>query len=253
MFEKNRHTDGQSPQFLIVDTDPWLRQMAQRHLQTFSAGLTFAKAAADIHALAGRIDVALLSIGTFDAELLEAVRSLRQRHHTGIFMMTEVDAAEARMIALELGADDCMSPGFDEREVLARIGAILRRVEEMRRLVRTDAPTSPPTNVALLRFGGFRYDRHTRWLVRPDGTGVTLTPTEGDLLAILGGQAGRVIAKRDISRALYGRDDDPEGRSINMLVKRLRAKLEPDGNPPRWLRTVRNVGYCLDDGDEKTV
>lgn len=241
-----------APHLLVIDADPRVRLLADLALLADGFRVTLARGTAEVLDAPASVELVVLSTGVFDAETLEAVRALRRERHVGVLMMADADAPEARMVALELGADDSVSPGFDDREVLARIRAVLRRVAEVRALARTAGGGgmagggAGPATDGVLRFAGFAYDRQTRRLTRPDGIGVVLTRIEGELLAFFAGNLGRTVSKLDISRALYGRDDDPESRAINVLVNRLRDKLEPGAAQARVLRTVYGAGYRLD-------
>lgn len=242
-----------APHLLVIDADPRVRLLADLALLADGFRVSLARAAAEVLDAPATVELVVLSTRVFDAETLEAVRTLRRQRHVGVLMLADADAPEARMVALELGADDSVSPGFDDREVLVRIRAILRRVAEVRELARATGGgtggVGPDAANGAMRFAGFVYDPATRRLTRPDGSEAVLTRVEGELLVFFAGNLGRTVSKLDISRALYGRDDDPESRAINVLVKRLRDKLEPGVAHARVLRTVRHAGYRLDIAD----
>jgi DNA-binding response OmpR family regulator len=141
-----------------------------------------------------------------------------------------------RIVGLELGADDYLAKPFNPRELLARIRAVLRRA----------APPGPGPRAGAPRFrsGDLGIDFDARE-VTVGGRRRMLTYHEFELLAVLARAAGRVLSREQLLAALKGTEADSFDRSIDVHVSRLRAKLEADPRAPRYIKTVRGVGYVL--------
>jgi two-component system OmpR family response regulator len=146
-----------------------------------------------------------------------------------------------RIIGLEIGADDYVVKPFNDRELLARIKAVLRRIGR-------EPPSSPVTPVRRgWRFAGWEIDLDRRRLSDPDGRPVTLTVAEFDLLSVLLGAAGRVLSRDHLIDLTHRASGDVFDRTIDVLVMRLRRKIEPDPTNPRFIRTERGLGYVFDE------
>jgi DNA-binding response OmpR family regulator len=138
-----------------------------------------------------------------------------------------------RIVGLELGADDYLPKPFNPRELLARLGAILRRVQGA-------APEAAPP----LRFGRLTLDRGRRE-VRVDGARRELTGRQFDMLVLLAERAGRVQSREQIMEALKGEEWDSVDRSIDVHISRIRNAIEDDPRRPRFVQTVRGAGYVF--------
>lgn len=150
-----------------------------------------------------------------------------------IILTAKVDESD-KVLGLELGADDYMTKPFSMRELAARVRAVLRRAEKT-----TDERPS-----ALLRIGGIVLDRNSRE-VTVDGNRVSLTPSEFDLLATFLASPGRVFSRLELLDRIQ--DDAYEGyeRTIDVHIRNLRTKIEPDAGNPRYIVTVYGIGYRL--------
>lgn len=188
--------------------------------------------------------LALLEGGGFDAAILDVMlpemdgfelcrtirRSAGRAATLPLIMLTARGDVMDRVVGLELGADDYLPKPFEPRELLARIQTILRRTAA--------APAAAPAG-GLLRFEGLEVDLDRRRVARL-GEPVDLTSTEFDLLALLAGKPGKVFHRDDILARLRGHAaDDIHSRAVDILVSRLRRKLEPLD----VVRTLRNAGY----------
>lgn len=183
-----------------------------------------------------RPDVVLLDLMLPGVDGLEVCRRLRARCHTPIIMVTARGDEPDRVTGLEGGADDYVSKPFQSRELLARIRAQARRG-------RGEAgPRDERIEVGVLVIDA----RSMEVTVR--GAPVTLTQNEFYLLHALAERAGRVVGREQLLELLHGAPDEAFDRSIDVLVSRLRAKLEEDARNPRLLKTVRGAGYVLTPG-----
>jgi two-component system OmpR family response regulator len=152
-------------------------------------------------------------------------------------MLTAKGEEVDRILGLEMGADDYLAKPFNPRELLARIHAVLRRV-------RSAAATSSPRARAL-SFLGWRIDCTLRELRDPQGALVALTSAEMDLLQVLCERAGRILSRAQLLDLTQGRTAGSLERSIDVLVSRLRRKIERDPHNPAIIKTVRSGGYVF--------
>ena len=161
----------------------------------------------------------------------EVCRRLRQRSSVPVIMLTAKDSEVDKVVGLELGADDYVTKPFSSRELVARIRAVLRRHGE-------SAEPAPAT----LEAGPVRMDVD-RHVVTVDGTAVQLPLKEFELLHLLLRNAGRVLTRGQLIDLVWGSDYVGDTKTLDVHVKRLRAKVESDPGNPRHLVTVRGLGY----------
>src|SRR5262249_55814039 len=160
----------------------------------------------------------------------EVCRRVRARSDLPIVMLTARGDATDRVVGLELGADDYLPKPFDPRELLARLGAVLRRTRR--------AGEERGADAGALRFGRLTIDRQARE-VGVGGQRRELTARQFDLLVLLAERAGRVQTREQIMDALSGAEWDSVDRSIDVHVSRIRIAIEDDPRRPRFLQTVR--------------
>ncbi|HEY9375965.1 MAG TPA: response regulator transcription factor [Jiangellaceae bacterium] len=161
----------------------------------------------------------------------EVCRQLRSRSSVPVIMLTAKDSEVDKVVGLELGADDYVTKPFSSRELVARIRAVLRRG--------TDAGELVP---AVLEAGPVRMDVE-RHVVSVAGEPVRLPLKEFELLEFLLRNAGRVLTRGQLIDRIWGADYVGDTKTLDVHVKRLRAKIEPDPAQPTYLQTVRGLGY----------
>jgi two-component system response regulator RegX3 len=183
----------------------------------------------------GGADIVLLDLMLPGLPGTEVCRALRARSGVPIIMLTAKDAEIDKVVGLELGADDYVTKPYSARELVARIRAVLRR--------RGDAAEPQPEGV--LEAGPVRMDVE-RHVVAVDGEQVALPLKEFDLLEYLLRNAGRVLTRGQLIDRVWGSDYVGDTKTLDVHVKRLRAKLEPDPASPKYLLTVRGLGYKLE-------
>jgi two-component system response regulator RegX3 len=183
----------------------------------------------------GGADIVLLDLMLPGLPGTEVCRALRARSGVPIIMLTAKDAEIDKVVGLELGADDYVTKPYSARELVARIRAVLRR--------RGDAAEPQPEGV--LEAGPVRMDVE-RHVVAVDGEHVALPLKEFDLLEYLLRNAGRVLTRGQLIDRVWGSDYVGDTKTLDVHVKRLRAKLEPDPASPKYLLTVRGLGYKLE-------
>ncbi len=181
-----------------------------------------------------RPDLAVLDVMMPEMDGLELVRQLRRDLPAIAIILLTARVEEAdRIVGLELGADDYIPKPFSPREVVARVRAVLRRSQ------------ATPLPSEVLRAGDIILDRGRR-TVSVQERNVELTPTEFDLLAALLAAPGRVFSRADLLESIQGVAFESYERTIDAHIKNLRRKIEPDPVNPRYVVTVRGVGYRLE-------
>jgi two-component system response regulator RegX3 len=183
----------------------------------------------------GGADVVLLDLMLPGLPGTEVCRALRSRSGVPIIMLTAKDSEVDKVVGLELGADDYVTKPYSARELVARIRAVLRR--------RGDA--DPAVQDAVLAAGPVRMDVE-RHVVAVDGEPVSLPLKEFDLLELLLRNAGRVLTRGQLIDRVWGSDYVGDTKTLDVHVKRLRGKIEPDPANPKYLLTVRGLGYKLE-------
>jgi two-component system response regulator RegX3 len=179
-------------------------------------------------------DIVLLDLMLPGLPGTEVCRALRSRSAVPIIMLTAKDAEIDKVVGLELGADDYVTKPYSARELVARIRAVLRRRGE-----------AEPVAEDVLQAGPVRMDVE-RHVVAVDGQPVALPLKEFELLELLLRNTGRVLTRMQLIDRVWGSDYVGDTKTLDVHVKRLRAKIEPDPGNPKHLLTVRGLGYKLE-------
>ncbi|MCR9088884.1 MAG: response regulator [Rhodobacteraceae bacterium] len=182
------------------------------------------------------IDLILLDIKLPGEDGLSLLRKIRQSSDIAIIMVTSNGDPIDRVLGLELGAHDYVTKPFHSRELLARVKNLIRM---------TRAAGTTRTGDSKLFFDGWTLDRTARRLTDAEGTDVPLTRAEFDLLATLLANAGRAMSRDSLLDHVSHRDGEPYDRTIDVLVGRLRRKIEANSKDPRYLITVHGIGYLF--------
>jgi two-component system OmpR family response regulator len=219
------------PRILLIDDDTQLGAPLASYFQRFD--LTLVQALRPSEGLAqlrrGGFDAAILDVMLPEMDGFELCRTIRRESDLPVVMLTARGEVMDRVVGLELGADDYLPKPFEPRELVARLQTVLRR---------RVAPPAPEPGV--LRFDGLSIDPARRE-VRRQGEAVELTGTEFELLLLLAREAGRVLSRDDILNHLRGHEAELLTRAVDIVVSRLRRKLEPLD----CIKTLRNAGYSL--------
>jgi DNA-binding response OmpR family regulator len=186
-----------------------------------------------------RPDLVVLDIGLPHLDGLDVTREIRRDSSLPIVMLTARDDEIDKIVGLELGADDYLTKPFSPRELVARVKAVLRRVDAGSRLTGPDIPE-------VLRAAELTLDL-PRMRADLAGRQIELTPTEFQLLATLARQPGRIFTRSQLLDAVHGVAFESYERAIDTHIKNIRRKLEPDPRSPRYLLTVYGVGYRFTD------
>jgi two-component system response regulator RegX3 len=176
-------------------------------------------------------DLVLLDLMLPGLSGTEVCRELRSRSKVPIIMVTARDTEVDKVVGLELGADDYVTKPFSSRELIARVRAVLRRGTETDELITSTVEAGPVR---------MDVERH---VVTVDGHQVAMPLKEFDLLELLLRNAGRVLTRGQLIDRVWGSDYVGDTKTLDVHVKRLRAKIEPDPGSPKHLVTVRGLGY----------
>lgn len=221
-----------APHILVVDDDTRLRNLLRKFLSENGYMVTAAGDAAEARRYLASLEFDLLVVDVMmpGEDGMALVKSIRGGNNVPILMLTAMGEAQHRIRGLELGVDDYMGKPFEPKELVLRIGSILRRAPQVEAPARME-----------LRFGDCRYDLARERLTRQGGV-VRLTGTEAELLRILARHAGEAV-----DRAALGlsSENGASPRTVDVQITRLRRKIEPDPRQPRYLQTVRGTGYLL--------
>lgn len=218
-------------ELIVVDDDLPLAGMIEDFLSLQGHSIRCATNGETLDALmaSGAADLVILDLNLPGEDGLSIARRMRDRHALGIIMLTGAADLIDRVVGLEIGADDYITKPFSLNELNARIDAVLRR----RRFNGDNA----------IPFGAFSLDL-TRWkLLEPNGEEVPLFPTEIDLVAAFATRAGKLLSRDDILKLAPAHGSDPIDRSIDSRIKRLRRKLEQNGQNGDLIETARGNGY----------
>ena len=228
---------------LVVEDDRDIARLLALHLSDLNCQVDVAADGVDglARALGGQHDLVILDLMLPHMDGLEVCRRLRAAgRDTLVLMLTAKSAEIDRVLGLELGADDYLVKPFSIPELLARVKALFRRAAS-----RSDPAT--PARPEVIEFPDLRIDRTTR-TVECLGRAVELTAREFDLLYHFASNPGRVFSRGQLLDQVWGTGHDSYEHTVNSHINRLRAKVEPDPAHPRFVLTVRGVGYKFSAG-----
>lgn len=234
---------GEGRHILVVEDDEELRKLLLTFLRRSGFRASGARDGIEMRHLLGSalVDLVLLDVMLPGRSGFELCRDLRAEGRVPVILLTALGEASDRVVGLELGADDFVVKPADPRELIARIRAVLRRVEGTEGSKRTDG-----SEVA--RFAGWSLDTRRRELLRPDGVAVELTSGEYDLLLTFVERPQRILTRDQLLDLARNRPYGGLDRSMDVQVSRLRAKLGArphEEGEPGLIKTVRGVGYML--------
>ena len=224
-----------APHVLVVDDDRRLRELLSRFLSRNGYRVTTAASAAEARAKTESVlfDALVLDVMMPGENGFEYMRRVRVHSNVPILMLTAQADASDRIQGLEIGADDYLTKPFETRELLLRLGNILKR-----QAVPSDA--APATGPDSVRFGPFTF-RLDRGELRRDEDAIRITEREREILTILGHRAGQEVSREELAGGGQGNNE----RTIDVQINRLRRKIEQDPANPLLLQTVRGIGYRL--------
>ena len=220
---------------LVVDDDPSIVELVRLYLEREGYRVLVAYDGLEALELARQQqpDLIVLDLLLPEVDGLDVCRILQTESDVPIIMLTAKTAEEDKLVGLRLGADDYVTKPFSPRELVARVQAVLRRVGK-------ESPNGP----AEVRFADLVVDRRCHEVRMRDEV-VDLTPTEFRLLEVLAGEPGRAFTRLELLDRVFGYDFEGFERTVDVHVKNLRKKIEPDPRQPIYLKTVYGVGYKL--------
>ena len=229
-----------APHIAIVDDHRDIRDLVGKYLTQHGYRVSLAENVPALRRLLERSapDLVVLDIMMPGEDGLSACRHLRSTTDLPIILLTAMTDETDRIVGLEVGADDYLGKPFNPRELLARIKAVLRRVNSL-------PPRKGQLSVKAVRFDRWTLDSGRRELTGPDGLGVPLSTAEYRLLCALLDHAGMVLSRDQLLDLTAGRSAEPFDRSIDNQVSRLRKKIELDPKTPTLIKTHWGGGYSL--------
>jgi two-component system, OmpR family, KDP operon response regulator KdpE len=217
---------------LVVDDEAPIQRALSANLRVRDYDVLLASTGEQALQLAARYhpDVVILDLGLPGIDGIEVVRGLRGWTTVPIIILSARGSEADKVIALDAGADDYVSKPFGMAELLARLGAALRR-------------SAPATEAPVIETEDFSIDLAARRVTGRDGEAIRLTPTEWGLLEVLVRNAGRLVTHRHLLREVWGPAYGEESNYLRVHLANLRRKLEPNPAQPRYLVTEPGMGY----------
>jgi two-component system KDP operon response regulator KdpE len=222
-----------TPMLLVIDDERQIRRLLRVTLEGSGYKVREAETGQlGLHEIATAApDGVILDLGLPDMDGNRVLARLREWSQIPVLVLSVRDSEDDKIAALDAGADDYLTKPFGGRELLARVRAILRRIQS-------------PTEPSIVRFGAIEIDRAAR-VVRRDGEEVRLTAKEYALLALLVQHRGKVVTHRQILRELWGPNEEENTQYLRVHMTHLRQKLEALPHQPKHLRTDAGIGYRL--------
>ena len=226
---------------MIVEDDPEIGELVSRYLRGQGMSVSHASDSKAMDALLSstQCDLILLDINLPGENGLSICRRLRVERGIPIIILTARNEDIDKILGLEIGADDYVVKPFNPRELLARIRAVTRRAG-----THSSLKISPKHTQSIL-FSGWRLELHTRQVSSPDGVKIAFTGAEFDLLHAFCENPGRVLSRENLISLTQGVLSDSFERSVDVLVSRLRHKLQSQGEKAAFIQTVRSEGYMF--------
>lgn len=230
------------PNILIIDDDKEIASLIKSYLIDNGFKVTSVQHGMQWRSLLrdNNFDVLVLDIMLPGENGLNLCRMIREEYDLPIIMLSAANTSEDRVLGLELGADDYIDKPFRMREFLARINSQLRRTQGS---LSQNRQTILPTQ--RIKFSNWRLNRGNQCLIDKDNIAYYLSPREYNLLLVFLENSQRILSRSQLMDLLYDKDFNPFDRSIDVLISRLRKKIEVDPKNPILLITVRGGGYQL--------
>jgi len=232
---------------LIIDDDPEMCETLVRCLTTEGFNVS---SVADSEStwktlLRGAVDLVLLDLGLNMESGLEVLKQLNEFYGLPVIILTgKVDPVD-RVIGLELGADDYITKPFQNRELVARIRAVIRRSKSVSPNYSVPAARAVPTESKRLSFSGIQIDLVKRCVFGQEGNSIALTTAEFNLLVALASTPGKAVSRAKLLEIVHQRGWTPSDRSIDVHILNLRRKLHSSADSADVIVSVRNIGYIL--------
>lgn len=231
----------QSKHILVVDDHTEIRDLLGKYLGQHGYTVSLANGGRQMRQVldTAEVDLVVLDVMMPDEDGLTLCRYLKDNNGPPVIMLTALGEEADTIVGLEMGADDYVSKPFSPRELLARIKAVLRRLEHL------PGTTSAKREASHLQFEGWSLDMNQQQLERKDGLLVPLSTAEFRLLTVFLKHPKKVLSRDQLLDMTKGREALPFDRSIDNQISRLRKKIEEDSRQPRLIKTVWGGGYSF--------
>lgn len=224
---------------LVVDDDPKICDLVQDFLQQFGYKVTIAHSGNQMQQILKKTEFALIVLDIMmpGEDGLKLCRQLREKSNIPIIMLSALGEEPDRIVGLEMGADDYLPKPFSPRELLAKIKALLRRAQD------TTISEKTLKDIPNLKFLDWTLNRNKRTLISPEGITIALSTAEYDLLLALINHAQHPLTRDQLLDLTREREASPFDRTIDVLIARLRKKIEKDPKKPKIIITKHGYGY----------
>lgn len=228
----------QDTKILIVDDDARLCKVLDRYLTSAGYQVKTANNGEEMHkSIKTRTpDIVILDLQLPGKHGLELAMEIRRDSEIGIIILTGTGDKFDEIVGLEGGADDYLLKPVEERDLLARVRALCRRLE-------TTSDNVDKKNKSIAKFSGWTMDFDAYELISPTGESISVTSYEFQILATLVQNSNRVLSRDQIMVSITGRDWVSNDRSVDVLMGKLRKKIERDPHNPSMIKTIRGAGY----------
>ncbi|OEF10413.1 two-component system response regulator TorR [Vibrio genomosp. F10] len=229
---------------LVVEDDAVTRSKLVGYFQNEGYTVSEAKSGEQMHEILNMssVDLVMLDINLPGSDGLMLTRELRSQSDMGIILVTGRTDSIDKIVGLEMGADDYVTKPFELRELLVRVKNLLWRISTAKNA--SSLPAVKDANEKLVHFSDWTFDIQRRALSR-DGVPVKLTKAEYELLVALSSYPNQVLSRERILNMISHRVDAPNDRTIDVLIRRMRAKMEYDAKNPQIFVTVHGEGYMF--------
>jgi DNA-binding response OmpR family regulator len=227
---------------LVVDDQEDIRDLIDDYLSNHDYIVHTAEDGVSMRAQLGTVapDIVILDVGLPGEDGLSLARYIRENLDIGVIMVSGAGDTMDRIIGLEVGADDYLAKPFELRELLARMKSVLRRYQ---REATTSASKATAITTDAYKFGECTLDTRRHQLLDQNGSDIAITSMEFDLLKVFAEHPDRPLSRDQLLDFTQNREWDPNDRSIDIRIARLRRKIEPNPDKPQVLKTVRGIGY----------
>ncbi|NKB76590.1 MAG: response regulator [Gammaproteobacteria bacterium] len=232
-----RSANNRKANLLIVEDDELTQSKMKSYFETEGYCVTTAGNAHQMrkYLQTREVDLVLLDIDLPDDDGLSIARDLRSNSNIGIILVTGKDSDVDRIIGLEIGADDYVTKPFNARELLARVRGLLRR---------TEAQAAPAVDHKR-SFAGWGLNPLRRTLTSPNGEEMEMTRAELDLITTFTNHPGQTLSRERLMNCITHRSWNPNDRTIDVLIRRVRQKMETDPKKPTLIKTIHGEGYMF--------
>jgi len=237
------------PNVLVLDDEEQITNLLEAALSEDGCDVCTVGAISEFQEEQARqaFNIYIIDLGLPDGNGLSLIQQLSRDPTCGVIILSGRGAETDRIVGLEIGADDYITKPFKLRELMARVHAVLRRIQYHRRTQQEadNFRDSATVTTSAIHFDDYKLDLGARLLFGPDGGEIELTTAEFNLLAALLNRRGQVLSRDQLMNEIKGRDWESYDRAVDGLVSRLRRKIPIPRGCSHYIRTVHGVGYAF--------